>query len=126
MPTTGIQRVYSDSKDHYMFVKLEDKGNNRYIEEDKDVGDCHVPWCSSTGDLLKKGIVIINRTKATLVGYVWQDKDKDGDDRVRFAKQGWEVAAQSNRLPGFSKVGTKINLKIDGKDNVSAEEASPT
>lgn len=125
MSTTGIQRVYVTSGDHYMFVKLEDSRNNRYLEENKDVGDCHVPWCSSTADLLKKAIIVINRTKATLVGFIWQDKDKDGDDRVRFAKHGWEKAAPGNRIAGFSNVGTKINLKIDANDNVSAEQASP-
>ena len=125
--TTGIQRVDPDSKDQYMFVRLEDVGHNRYIKDKAttDVGNCWVSWCNSETELLKRGIIITNQTKGTLVGYVWQDKDSTGDDRVRFSKSGWGSPAPSNRISGFSKVGTKINLKIDASDNVSAEEASP-
>lgn len=123
--TTGIQLVYRASNDTYLFVKLEDTKNNRYITSSPtSVGDCWVPWCSSEGDFLKKVIIIINMTKRTLVGYVWQDKDKDGDDRVRFSRNGWEQASTTNRIPGFSEVNTKINLKLDASDNVTAEKAS--
>lgn len=126
MGTTGIQNVYRESSDTYLFVKLEDTKNNRYIKSSPaEVGDCWVPWCSSEGDFLKKVIIVINLSKATLVGYVWQDKDSSGDDRVRFSRKGWETASLSNRIPGYSNVNTKINLKIDANDNVSAEQASP-
>lgn len=127
MPITGIQRIYSESHDRLMFVKLENTVNNRYIEGSSttDVGDCWVPWCENITDLLKKGIILVNRSKGTLVGFVWQQKDKHGDDRVRFSKVGWEEPSTSNRIPGFSEVNTKINLKIDVHGNVSAEKSSP-
>ena len=59
------------------------------------------------------------------MGYIWQDKDDKNDDRVRFSKKFWGAPLTTDRIEGFSKVGTKINLKIDASDNVSAEEASP-
>lgn len=126
MAVTGIQLVYKASSDNYLFVKLENTGNNRYIDKNPtDVGDCWVPWCSNKEDFLKKVIIIINLTKATFVGYVWQDKDSSGDDRVRFSRTGWESPAPANRISGESGVNIKINLKIDANDNVSAEKASP-
>jgi hypothetical protein len=126
MPTTGIQRVYNETSDHYMLVKLEDTKNNRYVEgAQTELGDCWVPWCGNTGDLLKKSIVLVNRTKGTLAGFIWQDKDSAGDDRVRFQAKGWQAPTTANRISGFSEVGTKINLKIDKDGNISAEKSSP-
>jgi hypothetical protein len=109
-----------------MFVKLENTTNNRYLDPNKatSVGDCWVPWCSSHEDFLKKGIIIINRFKRVVVGYVWQDKDPSGDDRVRFGTTGWEPPTVNNRIPGYSNVDKKINLRINGEGKVSAEEAS--
>jgi hypothetical protein len=126
MAVTGIQLVYNDSSDELMFVKLEGTSNNRYLGPNKDtsVGDCWVPWCGSHEDFLKKVIIIVNRFQKVVVGYIWQDKDKNGDDRVRFGTTGWEAPTVNNRIPGFSNVDKKINLRIDGEGKVSAEESS--
>jgi hypothetical protein len=122
---TGIQIVYNETPDYLLFLKLENGVNNRFLEPNKgtSVGDCWVPWCSSHEDFLKKVIVIINRSKKSLVGFIWQDKDKDGDDRVRFGATGWDTASEKNRIPGYSSVDSKINLRINSKGEVSAEKA---
>lgn len=126
MPETKVSGVYNNSSDYILFVNLEKPDANQYLapNENKEIGYA-VPWCSSHDQFLKKGIIIINRFKKTVLGYIWQDHEPTGakDDRVRLGFTGWDTPSKENKIPGESNVGGQINLLIDAEGKISAEEA---
>jgi len=128
MPVTGIQFVKNNSTKRLLFQRAESNALNRYILESPapatDVDNCWVPWCSSAEDFPKTTITILSMPDQKVLGYIWQDHDSNGNDRVRFSTTGWSSPSPSNQIPGDPTVGIKINLIVEANGSIKAERAT--
>lgn len=112
MPTTKIEQVSNETSKKLLFVKLEDRKNNRYLHSggsDTDVDDCTVPWVNNEHEFREKTIIITTvHGTPELIGYIYQHKDDDGD-WVRYSTDGYKK--QGTQL---IEAGGEINLTVSG------------
>lgn len=118
---TGIAQVISEYEREVMFVKLEERGNNRYVPARgyTDVGNSWMPFCSSAADFLRHAIIIMDVEKALVLGCLWEDQG-----HLYLSKSGWKAPHPGYLLPGVAGSGFTIDLIVTASGTIEGRKVT--